>query len=89
MDNMEKRIREILLGMVDDDKRKELISNYDDFDIIEDLEFDSLDIMNFIMNICDEFDMEIDNGEDFIESVYKLRSLLDWLKAYRRNNKDE
>ena len=55
MDNsIKESIREILLNIVEDDEKRGKILSCDNIDIVEDLNFDSLDIMIFVlpMQIC-------------------------------------
>lgn len=81
MDNsIKKSIREILLSIVEDDEKREKILSCDNIDIVEDLKFDSLDIMTFVVKISEEFDIQIQDYEDFIENLYKLDSLSLWIE---------
>ncbi len=81
MDNsIKKSIREILLSIVEDDEKREKILSCDNIDIVEDLKFDSLDIMTFVVKISEEFDIQIQDYEDFIENLYELDSLSIWIE---------
>ena len=81
MDNsIKKSIREILISIVDDVEKREKIHSGDNIDIVEDLKFDSLDIMTFVVKISEEFDIQIQDYEDFIENLYKLDSLSLWIE---------
>ncbi|MEE1516741.1 MAG: phosphopantetheine-binding protein [Lachnospiraceae bacterium] len=81
MDNsIKKSIREILLSIVEDDEKREKILSCDNIDIVEDLKFDSLDIMTFVVKISEEFDIQIQDYEDFIENLYELDSLSLWIE---------
>lgn len=81
MDNsIKKSIREILLSIVEDDEKRKKILSCDNIDIVEDLKFDSLDIMTFVVKISEEFDIQIQDYEDFIENLYELDSLSIWIE---------
>ena len=81
MDNsIKKSIREILISIVDDAEKREKIHSGDNIDIVEDLKFDSLDIMTFVVKISEEFDIQIQDYEDFIENLYELDSLSLWIE---------
>ena len=81
MDNsIKKSIREILLSIVEDDEKREKILSCVNIDIVEDLKFDSLDIMTFVVKISEEFDIQIQDYEDFIENLYELDSLSIWIE---------
>ena len=88
MDNsIKKSIREILLSIVEDDEKREKILSCDNIDIVEDLKFDSLDIMTFVVKISEEFDIQIQDYEDFIENLYELDSLSIWIERKLQDDK--
>lgn len=88
MDNsIKKSIREILLSIVEDDEKREKILSCDNIDIVEDLKFDSLDIMTFVVKISEEFDIQIQDYEDFIENLYELDSLSLWIERKLQDDK--
>ena len=61
-------------------KREKKILSCDNIDIVEYLKFDSFDIMTFVVKISEEFDIQIQDYEDFIENLYKLDSLSLWIE---------
>ena len=83
MDNLtKKKIREILVSIVEENDKKEKIISCENIDIVEDLEFDSLDIMSFVMKISEEFGIQIQEYEDFIENMYELTKLSLWIDKH-------
>ena len=77
--NTEKIIRRILVSIVKGEEKKDKVVDCDDLNILEDLEFDSLDIMDYIVKISDEFDIIIEDHEEFIENLYELKKLVSWI----------
>ncbi len=83
MDNLtKKKIREILVSIVEENDKKEKIISCENIDILEDLEFDSLDIMSFVVKISEEFGIQIQEYEDFIENMYELTKLSLWIDKH-------
>ena len=83
MDDLtKKKIREILVSIVEENDKKEKIISCENIDIVEDLEFDSLDIMSFVMKISEEFGIQIQEYEDFIENMYELTKLSLWIDKH-------
>lgn len=74
---MKQKLIEILKTMVDPEK---INSFDDDIDLVNDLQFDSLQTINFILAIEEEFGIEI-NFENFdfemMESINKMSSFLE------------
>ena len=48
-------------------------------DILEDLEADSLDVMDLMMTLGDEFDMQVDESE--IENITTVGALVSFIEA--------
>ncbi len=48
-------------------------------DILEDLEADSLDVMDLMMTLGDEFDMQVDESE--IENITTVGALVNFIEA--------
>ena len=83
MDDLtKKKIREILVSIVEENDKKEKIISCENIDILEDLEFDSLDIMSFVVKISEEFGIQIQEYEDFIENMYELTKLSLWIDKH-------
>ena len=83
MDDLtKKKIREILVSIVEENDKKEKIISCENIDRVEDLEFDSLDIMSFVMKISEEFGIQIQEYEDFIENMYELTKLSLWIDKH-------
>ena len=49
-------------------------------DFVEDLNMDSIELVETIMSVADEFDIEIE--EEKLESVHTIGDVLDLLEAY-------
>lgn len=75
----DRKLRDILYEMIEDDKKKILIREKENIDLFEDLEFDSLEIMIFLADIEEKFKIDIIGAEDVIEIVNSYEKLLKWL----------
>ncbi len=74
---MIERVKEILA----EELSLELDEIKDDSDIREDLGADSLDMVQLVMSLEDEFDLEIENDE--IQSVTTVEGIVEFIKKKR------
>lgn len=80
MDEIELRLREILKNIVSDDEEKiQLIKNKDNINLVQDLEFDSIMILEYIVKVEDEFHVTLEDEEDMVEIIWDYGRLLQWL----------
>ncbi len=80
MNEIELRLREILKNIVsDDEERVQIINNKDNINLAEDLEFDSIMILEYIVRVEDEFHVTLEDEEDMVEIIWDYGRLLEWL----------
>ena len=80
MNEIELRLREILRNIVsDDEERVQIINNKDNINLAEDLEFDSIMILEYIVRVEDEFHVTLEDEEDMVEIIWDYGRLLEWL----------
>lgn len=80
MDEIELRLREILKNIVSDDEEKiQLIKNKENINLVQDLEFDSIMILEYIVKVEDEFHVTLEDEEDMVEIIWDYGRLLQWL----------
>ena len=73
MENVEKRVRKV----VGEQFNIDAVSINLDHDFMNDIGSDSLDLVELVMNIEEEFDVEIPAEE--ADSMLTIRSVVDWL----------
>lgn len=78
--NIDKALREILKDMVNDETLKEKVDTEDNPDFMKDLEFDSVDIMRFVIELEEQFGIRITEESNFIDILTDLRSVRTWLE---------
>ncbi|QCI17747.1 acyl carrier protein [Buchnera aphidicola (Acyrthosiphon lactucae)] len=81
MKNIEERIKKIIIEKLD--IKKENIFN--DASFIDDLGADSLDTVELIMALEEEFDIEISDEE--AEKINTVQKSIDYVKNYHLKNK--
>ncbi len=74
-------LRTILKDIVDDEQLIDKIDNSEDLDFIEDLNFDSLKIMDLIIEIENRFSVRMDFGGDITEVICSLSKLTEWIEV--------
>lgn len=80
MNEIELQLREILKNIVsDDEERVQIINNKDNINLAEDLEFDSIMILEYIVRVEDEFHVTLEDEEDMVEIIWDYGRLLEWL----------
>lgn len=83
MEQIEKRIREIMWEISGDEKKKQIIFEKESIDISEDLEFDSVSSIRFILLIEKEFGVSFDDNE-IVNKVWDNRKLAEWLMTVKK-----
>ncbi len=78
MEKIEKKLREIMWKVSEDETKKQVIFEKESIDISEDLEFDSISIINFILSIEKEFGVDFDDSE-IVDKIWDYRRLVEWL----------
>ncbi|QCI23884.1 acyl carrier protein [Buchnera aphidicola (Macrosiphoniella sanborni)] len=81
MNNVEKRIKKIIVEKLD--VKEENLFNHTSF--IEDLGADSLDTVELIMALEEEFDIEISDEE--AEKITTIQKTIDYINNYHLKNK--
>ncbi len=69
------KVKNILAAQFDVDEESITM----DTDILEDLGADSLDVMDLMMTLGDEFDMQVDESE--IENITTVGALVNFIEA--------
>ena len=80
MNNIDKELRKILRNLVDNAELKEMIDTKDNLKFIDDLDFDSVDIMKLVVEIEEKFNVQISEENNFIDILKDLRSVKEWLE---------
>lgn len=75
----DKKLRDILEKMVEDEALKKAIREKEEIDLFKDLEFDSLQIMIFLTNVEEKFNIDLIGEDNVMEIINSYRGLLDWL----------
>lgn len=84
MSKVNDKLKEILKTLVDDEKFVQVINDNNEMDFIKDLEFDSLDIMNLIIEIQDEFQIDISEEDNLIDIINDFSKLCLFLEQRRK-----
>ena len=69
------KVKDILAAQFDVDEESITM----DTDVLEDLGADSLDVMDLMMTLGDEFDMQVDESE--IENITTVGALVNFIEA--------
>lgn len=80
MDNIDKELRKILKNIVDDEELKERIDTKDNLKFIDDLDFDSVDIMKLVVEVEEKFNVQVSEENNFIDIIKDLKSVKKWLE---------
>ncbi|MDY6328695.1 MAG: phosphopantetheine-binding protein [Lachnospiraceae bacterium] len=79
MHECDKKLRDILEKMVEDEALKKVIREKEEIDLFKDLEFDSLQIMIFLTNVEEKFNIDLIGEDNVMEIINSYSGLLDWL----------
>lgn len=80
----DKKLRDILEKMVEDEALKKAIREKEEIDLFKDLEFDSLQIMIFLTNVEEKFNIDLIGEDNIMEIINSYRGLLDWLSEKQK-----
>ncbi|MCU6754222.1 phosphopantetheine-binding protein [Bovifimicola ammoniilytica] len=80
----DKKLRDILEKMVEDEALKKAIREKEEIDLFKDLEFDSLHIMIFLTNVEEKFNIDLIGEDNVMEIINSYRGLLDWLSEKQK-----
>lgn len=80
----DKKLRDILEKMVEDESLKKAIREKEEIDLFKDLEFDSLQIMIFLTNVEEKFNIDLIGEDNVMEIINSYRGLLDWLSEKQK-----
>lgn len=83
----DKKLRDILEKMVEDEALKKAIREKEEIDLFKDLEFDSLHIMIFLTNVEEKFNIDLIGEDNVMEIINSYRGLLDWLSEKQKIKK--
>ncbi len=74
MDDIEKKLRSMINEQIDDSNKN--IENLNDFHLIKDAGFDSIEIIKLIVGVEDEFGIEFDDDELDMDLICQFSKLL-------------
>ena len=80
----DKKLRDILEKMVEDEALKKAIREKEEIDLFKDMEFDSLHIMIFLTNVEEKFNIDLIGEDNVMEIINSYRGLLDWLSEKQK-----
>lgn len=80
----DKNLRDILEKMVEDEVLKKAIREKEEIDLFKDLEFDSLQIMIFLTNVEEKFNIDLIGEDNVMEIINSYRGLLNWLSEKQK-----
>lgn len=80
----DKKLRDILEKMVEGEALKKAIREKKEIDLFKDLEFDSLQIMIFLTNVEEKFNIDLIGEDNVMEIINSYRGLLDWLSEKQK-----
>lgn len=80
----DKKLRDILGNMVEDEALKKAIREKKEIDLFKDLEFDSLQIMIFLTNVEEKFNIDLIGEDNVMEIINSYRGLLNWLSEKQK-----
>lgn len=80
----DKKLRDILEKMVEDEALKKAIREKEEIDLFKDLEFDSLHIMIFLTNVEEKFNIDLIGEDNVMEIINSYRGLVDWLSEKQK-----
>lgn len=80
----DKNLRDILEKMVEDESLKKAIREKEEIDLFKDLEFDSLQIMIFLTNVEEKFNIDLIGEDNVMEIINSYRGLVDWLSEKQK-----
>ncbi len=80
----DKKLRDILEKMVEDEALKKAIREKEEIDLFKDLEFDSLHIMIFLTNVEEKFNIDLIGEDNVMEIINSYCGLLNWLSEKQK-----
>lgn len=80
----DRKLRDILEKMVEDEALKKAIREKEEIDLFKDLEFDSLHIMIFLTNVEEKFNIDLIGEDNVMEIINSYRGLVDWLSEKQK-----
>jgi acyl carrier protein len=86
-ENIDKELRKILKKIVNDDNLNKKIDDEDNLDFIKDLEFDSIDIVQFVVEIEDKFKVNVLEEDNFIDIIKDVKTVREWLEGNNEHRK--
>lgn len=77
---------EIIRKIVNDDKRINNLNIDESVNLIKEMELDSIEIMQFIVDIEEQFGVKITDEDNFMDIIKDLRSIREWIEKKAGNN---
>lgn len=82
----DKMLLEIIRKIVNDDKRINNLNIDESVNLIKEMELDSIEIMQFIVDIEEQFGVKITDEDNFMDIIKDLRSIREWIEKKAGNN---
>lgn len=82
----DKMILEIIRKIVNDEKRINNLNFDESVNLIKEMELDSIEIMQFIVDIEEQFGVKITDEDNFMDIIKDLRSIREWIEKKAGNN---
>lgn len=83
----DKTLLEIIRKIVnDDDERINNLNLDESVNLIKEMELDSIEIMQFIVDIEEQFGVKITDEDNFMDIIKDLRSIREWIEKKAGNN---
>lgn len=83
MEEIDKKLREILWEVSGDESKRNLIFKKDKPDLMKDLEFDSVAIVEYMVCVEEEFGVSFDNS-DSVDIIWDFGRLLEWIHTLKK-----
>lgn len=77
---------EIIRKIVNDDERINDLNIDESVNLIKEMELDSIEIMQFIVDIEEQFGVKITDEDNFMDIIKDLRSIREWIEKKAGNN---
>ena len=84
MQEIDRKLREILYKVADDGTKRQLIEEKEQPDILKDLEFDSVAIIEWMICIEEEFKLSFEDS-DAVDLIWNFEKLKEWIYTKTRS----
>ena len=78
MQEIDRKLREILYKVADDENKRQFIEEKEKPDLLKDLAFDSVDIIEWMVYVEEEFGISFEDSEA-VELIWDFEKLKQWI----------